>query len=66
MKHLFTARIISFYLDFENHNYISFSVKEYFDSNILSNLMAPMFPKYSRNCMWILQTKDLQDQYGLF
>ena len=42
------------------------SVKEYFDSNILSNLMAPMFPKYSRNCMWILQTKDLQDQYGLF
>jgi len=26
--------------------------KEYFDSNILSNLMAPMFPEYSRNTMW--------------
>ena len=28
------------------------AVEEYFDSNLLSNLMAPMFPEYSRNCMW--------------
>jgi len=26
--------------------------KEYFDVNILSNLMAPMFPKFSRNVLW--------------
>lgn len=27
-------------------------VKDYFDPNILSVLMAPMFPEHSRNCMW--------------
>ncbi len=30
---------------------------EYFDSNILSNLMAPLFPKYSRNVMWKCQKR---------
>lgn len=29
-------------------------LKEYFDVNILANLMAPFFPEQSRNCMWIL------------
>ena len=29
-------------------------LKDYFDTNILSNLMAPFFPEQSRNCMWIL------------
>lgn len=28
------------------------SLKDYYDSNILSNLMAPLFPEYSRNCIW--------------
>lgn len=28
---------------------------EYFDSNILSNLMAPLFPEHSRNCLWELK-----------
>lgn len=32
-------------------------VSEYFDTNILSNLMAPMFPAESRNCLWILKVK---------
>lgn len=32
-------------------------VKDYFDSNILSNLMAPLFPEQSRNCLWIMKRK---------
>lgn len=28
--------------------------KEYFDTNLLSVIMAPMFPEYSRNCIWEL------------
>lgn len=27
---------------------------EYFDSNVLSNVMAPLFPEHSRNVMWEL------------
>lgn len=30
------------------------NLKEYFDVNILSNLMAPFFPEQSRNTLWIL------------
>ncbi|MEK7111888.1 MAG: methyltransferase domain-containing protein, partial [Patescibacteria group bacterium] len=30
---------------------------KYYDSNLLSNLMAPMFPEQSRNCIWILRKK---------
>jgi hypothetical protein len=33
------------------------TVSEYFDTNILSNLMAPMFPAESRNCLWVLKLK---------
>ncbi len=36
-------------------------VHEYFDSNILSNLMAPLFPEHSRNCMWKLRKKVKND-----
>jgi 2-polyprenyl-3-methyl-5-hydroxy-6-metoxy-1,4-benzoquinol methylase len=32
-------------------------VSSYFDTNILANLMAPMFPAESRNCMWVLKLK---------
>ena len=30
---------------------------EYWDSNLLSNIMAPMFPEEARNCLWILKIK---------
>ena len=29
------------------------NLSKYYDSNILSNLMAPMFPVESRNCLWV-------------
>mgnify|MGYP003627954156 FL=1 len=31
------------------------AVHPYFDSNILSNLMAPLFPEHSRNCLWVMK-----------
>lgn len=34
-------------------------LKEYYDSNLLSNLMAPFFPEQSRNTLWILKNKLL-------
>lgn len=30
------------------------SLREYYDSNLLSVLMAPFFPEHSRNCIWVL------------
>lgn len=33
-------------------------LKEYYDSNLLSNLMAPLFPEHSRNTLWVLKRKD--------
>jgi len=32
-------------------------LKKYYDSNLISNIMAPMFPKESRNCLWVLKMK---------
>lgn len=32
-------------------------LKHYFDSNIISNLMAPLFPEQSRNVMWECKIK---------
>jgi 2-polyprenyl-3-methyl-5-hydroxy-6-metoxy-1,4-benzoquinol methylase len=32
-------------------------LSKYYDSNLISNLMAPLFPEDSRNCMWILKLK---------
>jgi cyclopropane fatty-acyl-phospholipid synthase-like methyltransferase len=29
----------------------------YWDSNLLSNIMAPMFPEQSRNCLWVMKRK---------
>ena len=34
------------------------ALKEYYDSNILSNIMAPLFPAKSRNTLWILKRKE--------
>ena len=33
-------------------------LKEYYDTNILACLMAPFFPKQSRNCLWVLKKGD--------
>lgn len=30
---------------------------EYYDSNLISNIMAPFFPEHSRNTLWILKQK---------
>ena len=30
-------------------------LKEYYDVNLLSNIMAPFFPKKSRNTLWVLK-----------
>jgi len=30
-------------------------LNKYYDTNLMSVLMAPMFPKESRNCLWILR-----------
>ena len=34
------------------------SLKEYYDSNLVSNIMAPMFPAQSRNTLWVLKQKQ--------
>lgn len=33
-------------------------LSEYYDSNILSCIMAPMFPEQSRNCLWVLKFSE--------
>lgn len=33
------------------------SLKEYYDSNLVSNIMAPFFPSKSRNTLWVLKNK---------
>jgi 2-polyprenyl-3-methyl-5-hydroxy-6-metoxy-1,4-benzoquinol methylase len=33
------------------------SLKEYYDANLVSNIMAPMFPAQSRNTLWVLKRK---------
>jgi len=33
------------------------ALSKYYDTNLLSNLMAPLFPELARNCIWILQKK---------
>ncbi len=34
------------------------ALKEYYDSNLISNIMAPLFPELSRNTLWVLKRKD--------
>jgi len=34
------------------------ALKEYYDANLMANLMAPMFPEHSRNTLWVLKRKD--------
>lgn len=35
------------------------SLQHYYDSNLVSNIMAPLFPEHSRNTMWILKRKQI-------
>ena len=30
----------------------------YYDSNLVSNIMAPLFPGKSRNCFWVLKYNE--------
>lgn len=34
------------------------ALSAYYDSNLLSNMMAPLFPENSRNTLWVLKRKD--------
>ncbi len=33
-------------------------IREYYDANLVSNLMAPLFPEHSRNTLWVLKRKE--------
>lgn len=37
------------------------SYSEYYDTNILACLMAPLFPEQARNCLWVLKAKEVDD-----
>lgn len=48
--------------DYKNHmnewqKTMFYKLNEYYDTNLLSNLIAPFFPQYSRNCLWKLRMK---------
>lgn len=32
-------------------------LREYYDSNLVANIMAPFFPAEARNCLWVLKRK---------
>lgn len=32
-------------------------LREYYDSNLVANIMAPFFPEQARNCLWVLKRK---------
>lgn len=34
------------------------ALQDYYDVNLISNIMAPMFPEQSRNTMWVLKRKN--------
>lgn len=35
------------------------ALKEYYDSNLVSNIMAPIMPaEFARNCLWVLRLKE--------
>ena len=33
------------------------ALKGYYDSNLIANIMAPMFPDVARNTLWVLKRK---------
>lgn len=32
-------------------------LRQYYDSNLVANIMAPFFPEQARNCLWVLKRK---------
>lgn len=43
-------------------NTIYQALKSYYDSNVLSNIFAPIYPEYSRNCLWVLTADPKEEQ----
>lgn len=43
----------------EHQQYVYDRLKEYYDANLISVIMAPMFPEQSRNTMWVLKRKNI-------
>lgn len=41
------------------HQHIMFDeLSQYYDSNMMSIIFAPMFPKQARNCLWVMRRKQ--------
>jgi len=38
-------------------------LKKYYDSNLVSNIFAPLFPQQSRNCIWRLSKQEQKRRY---
>lgn len=38
------------------------ALREYYDANLVSNIMAPLFPEQSRNTLWVLKRKEVTTQ----
>lgn len=47
-----------------NFNQVYEKLKQYYDSNVLSTIFAPLFPEASRNALWVL-TADPQESQDL-
>jgi SAM-dependent methyltransferase len=41
----------------EHQKWVFDGLHKYYDSNLISVIMAPFFPKESRNCVWIMTTE---------
>ena len=48
----------------ENLNYVFEKFREYYDTNYLATIFAPMFPQHSRNCIWHLTKTETNETYG--
>lgn len=35
------------------------ALKDYYDTNLLANIMAPFFPEQARNCLWVLKKRRM-------
>jgi SAM-dependent methyltransferase len=42
----------------EHQQHVFASLYHYYDSNLISVIMAPMFPEQSRNTLWVMETKE--------
>ena len=49
----------------ENRGAVYDQLKDYYDSNVLACIFAPLYPGYSRNCLWVVTHKrlDYEDQF---